>query len=107
MTTILEDLETRRRLWNAAVLQRCLRQRARIGMHPKPEELAQIACEFRGELQGKGQQAALLQTAWVDLMRMGLLVFDALGPGGLRWRLADAPRRAGWGGSPRMAEARA
>jgi hypothetical protein len=76
-------------------------------VQPTPEDLAVIAGELQGDLHGQGQRAALLRTAWVDLMRMGLLVFDTLGPGQLQWRLADLPGAATWCASPRLAEARA
>lgn len=105
--TIQEHLEERRRRWNAAALQRCLRQRARHGAHPSPEDLPLIAGDLREELRGDAQQSLLLQAAWVDLMRMGLLVFDTLGPGGLHWRLADSPAIPGWFVAGRCVEGRA
>jgi hypothetical protein len=107
MATTQEEMEGRRRRWNAAALQRCLRQRSRHGAHPSPEDLPLVAGDLQEELRGEAQQSLLLQAAWVDLMRKGLLVFDALGPGGLHWRLADSPATPGWLVPGRYGEGRA
>jgi len=87
-----EELGTRRRRWNAAVLQRFLRQRAQAGISALPDEIALAAEEVREQLLPEPVCGDPLRQAWVDLVTMGLVVVNPLQTGGNLWRLADLPR---------------
>jgi len=87
-----EDVGTLRRRWNAAVLQRFLRQQAQAGISTHPGGIECTAEEIRTELLPGPVPADPLRQAWVDLVTMGLVVVSPLPAGGSLWRLADLPR---------------
>jgi hypothetical protein len=85
------DLKIRQRRWNAAALQRYLKQQTDRGFSMDLRELQAAARGIEAELCGRTNALDLVQQAWEHLILTGLVVVDSRADDEYAWRLADAP----------------
>ena len=91
----MDEAETGPRRRTAALLQQYLKRRARAGLSTHPGDWTRVAREMREELAGGAASAELIYRAWVDLLRMGLIVVRPSATGESAWWPVDVPGPAG------------